>query len=94
MEKIVGIDKNDELSKCLMDYGDAKYKIFGYSYGEKPILELQTNDKELFIKEWGKRYQFIAGIDDIGIHFEIKNGKGGGLMDEIKLRKYLEENNL
>lgn len=97
MEKTVGIfnDNNDELSNCLMDsYGDVKYKIFGYSYSESSKLSFQTNDKELFIKEWGERYRVIAGIDDIGICFEIKNGKGGGFMDETKLRKYLEENNL
>ena len=99
MEKRVGIfnDKNDELSNCLMDsYGGVKYKIYDTGgFGQPHTLAFQTNDKEIFIKEWIHRDRATRCCDGIGVVFTINDSGGGGrYMNEIELKKYLEENNL
>ena len=55
MEKRVGIlnDQDGDVTKTLLDgYGSVKYKIYATAYQSPDRLVFQTNDKELFIKEW------------------------------------------
>jgi hypothetical protein len=91
MEKIIGIigDDNNELSISVNQEFSPKYKIYTYSFGSKSKLAFQTNDKELFIKEWAQRYSSSLACDDCGVEFAIDNF-GSGCMNEKELRKYLE----
>jgi len=96
MEKRVGIlnDQDGDVTKALLDaYGQAKYKIYGGSLRGGSHLDFQTNDKELFLQEWKKRYRSVMGIDGIEISFEVNGFHTiGGCMNEDDLRKYLDEN--
>jgi hypothetical protein len=96
MEKIVGIigDENNTLTKALMQgWGQCKYKIYR-SFGRKDSqLVFQTNNKEFFISEWAKEYRSVSSVDGVGVSFTIGDFDviGGGFMNSIELRKYLDE---
>ena len=94
MEKQVGIlnDQDGDVTKALLDgYGSVKYKIYDTSFCQPRKLAFQTNDKEVFIKEWVKRQMSVASCDDIGVSFMVDDHFGGSYMDETVLREYLDK---
>ena len=71
--------------------GSAKYKIYATAYQSPDRLVFQTNDKELFIKEWITRQMSVASCDDVGVSFMVDDHFGGAYMNETVLREYLDK---